>query len=385
MKVLHVVGARPNFMKVAPVLAALRKIAGVEQVLVHTGQHYDARMSEVFFQDLGMPDPDVHLGVGSGSHAQQTARVMAAVEPVLSQHRPDVVVVAGDVNSTLAAALVASKLLLPVAHVEAGLRSRDFTMPEEVNRVLTDRLSTLLFTPSRDGDHNLMIEGIDPARIHFVGNAMIDSLRAALPRAEERRACEALGLPRRGYALATLHRPANVDDPAVLARLLAALGEVASWLPVVLPVHPRTRARIEAAPALQARVRGAPQLRLIEPQGYLDFLSLTAHARLVLTDSGGLQEETTALSVPCLTLRENTERPVTVTEGTNVLVGRDPGLIVAAAAAILEGRGKQGQLPELWDGRAAERIADVLVQWGQASALGRHPARGESKPRQATR
>ena len=363
MKILHVVGARPNFMKVAPVLAALRKIAGVTQILVHTGQHYDARMSDVFFQDLGMPDPDVHLGVGSGSHAQQTAKVMTEIEPVLEQHKPDVVVVAGDVNSTIAVALVASKMGIPVAHIEAGLRSGDWTMPEEVNRVLTDRLSSLLFTPSRDGDANLAKEGIDPERVHFVGNAMIDSLRAALPRAEERKIHEALGLTKGNYALATLHRPANVDDPVIFGRLLAALGEVAFFVPVVLPVHPRTRARLQADPTLRAQVEAAPQLKLIDPQGYLDFLALTAHARLVLTDSGGIQEETTALSVPCLTLRENTERPVTVNEGTNTLVGRDPALIVPAATAILDGRGKKGRIPELWDGRAAERIADVLVQF----------------------
>jgi UDP-N-acetylglucosamine 2-epimerase (non-hydrolysing) len=364
MKILHVVGARPNFMKVAPVLAALRKAPAVEQVLVHTGQHYDARMSDVFFQDLGMPDPDVHLGVGSGSHAQQTARVMLAIEPVLEERRPDVVVVAGDVNSTIAVALVAAKLGIAVAHVEAGLRSRDWTMPEEINRVLTDRLSALLFTPSRDGDANLKAEGVDPKRIHFVGNAMIDSLRAALPRAEERRAHEKLDLQHQGYALATLHRPANVDDPAVFGRLLGALGEVAARLPVVLPIHPRTRARLEADQDLRARAAAAAGLKLIEPQGYLDFLCLTAHARLVLTDSGGIQEETTALGVPCLTLRENTERPVTVDEGTNVLVGRDPARIVPAAMDVLEGRGKKGRVPELWDGRAAERVAEVLLRFG---------------------
>ena len=356
VKILHVVGARPNFMKVAPILAQLKTRQGVEQVLVHTGQHYDARMSDVFFQDLGMPDPDVHLGVGSGSHAQQTAKVMVEIEPVLAREKPDVVVVAGDVNSTIAVALVAAKMGLAVAHVEAGLRSRDWSMPEEINRVLTDRLSDLLFTPSRDGDENLRAEGIDPARVHFVGNVMIDSLQAALPRARQSRIHERLELPRKGYALATLHRPANVDDPAALARLLSALAEVAAQVPVVFPIHPRTRSRLP--PGFEA-----PGLKLVEPLGYLDFLALTADARLAMTDSGGIQEETTALGVPCLTMRENTERPVTVDVGTNQLVGTDPAKAVAAAREVLAGRVKQGRLPELWDGRAAERVAEILVRF----------------------
>ncbi len=371
MKILHAVGARPNFMKIAPVLARLRERAGVRQVLVHTGQHYDARMSDVFFQDLGMPDPDVHLGVGSGTHAQQTARVMIEIEPVLTRERPDVVVVAGDVNSTLAVALVAAKLRLPVAHVEAGLRSRDWSMPEEINRVLTDRLSDLLFTPSRDGDENLRDEGVDPARVHFVGNLMIDSLQAALPRAKESRIHQRLELSDRGYALATLHRPSNVDDPAALSRLLGALAEVAAQIPVVFPIHPRTRARLPAG-------FDAKGVKLVDPLGYLDFLALTASARLVLTDSGGIQEETTALSVPCLTLRENTERPVTVEVGTNQLVGTDPAKVVAAAREVLSGRAKRGRLPELWDGRAAERVAEVLVRFcdGRSGGCGAEEGRG---------
>ena len=357
VKILHVVGARPNFMKVAPVLARLRKHGQVRQVLVHTGQHYDVKMSDVFFQDLGMPQPDVHLGVGSGSHAQQTARVMMEVEPVLARERPDLVVVAGDVNSTVAVALVAAKMGIPIAHIEAGLRSRDWTMPEEINRVLTDRLSDLLFTPSRDGDENLRKEGIDPARVHFVGNVMIDSLLAALPRARESRIQERLELSRKGYALATLHRPANVDDPAALSGLLWALAQVAASIPVVFPIHPRTRARLPAG----FEPRG---LKLVEPLGYVDFLALIAEARLVLTDSGGIQEETTALGVPCLTLRENTERPVTVEMGTNQLVGTDPARAVSAAREVLAGRGRPGRIPELWDGRAAERVADVLLKFG---------------------
>jgi len=360
VKILHVVGARPNFMKVAPILAQLRKRSGVAQVLVHTGQHYDARMSDVFFQDLGMPDPDVHLGVGSGSHAQQTAKVMTEIEPVLLREKPDVAVVAGDVNSTLAVALVAAKLGIPVAHVEAGLRSRDWSMPEEVNRVLTDRLSDLLFTPSRDGDENLLREGIDPSRVHFVGNVMIDTLRAALPRAKESRIHSRLELSG-AYALATLHRPANVDDPRALSRLLSALAEVAAQVPVVFPIHPRTRSRLPAG-------FEAKGLKLVEPLGYLDFLALIAGARLVMTDSGGIQEETTALGVPCLTLRENTERPVTVEAGTNQLVGTDPAKAVAAAHEVLAGRVKRGSIPELWDGRAAERVAEILVRFGGRAA-----------------
>jgi len=356
VKILHVFGARPNFMKVAPVLARLRKHAQVRQVLVHTGQHYDVKMSDVFFQDLGMPDPDVHLGVGSGSHAQQTAKVMTEIEPVLEREKPDVVVVAGDVNSTIAVALVAAKMGIRIAHVEAGLRSFDRGMPEEINRILTDRLSDLIFTPSPDGDENLRREGIDASRVHFVGNVMIDSLRAALPRARESRIHARLELSGGAYALATLHRPANVDDPGALSRLLSALGQVAAQIPVVFPIHPRTRARLPAG----FESKG---LKLVEPLGYLDFLALTAAARLVLTDSGGIQEETTALGVPCLTLRENTERPVTVTVGTNQLVGTDPAKAVAAAREVLAGRGKKGRIPDLWDGHAADRVADVLVKF----------------------
>ena len=344
MKFLHVVGARPNFMKVAPVLAQLRKDPRVRQVLVHTGQHYDPKMSDVFFQDLGMPAPDAHLGAGSGSHAQQTAKIMVEVEPVILRENPDVVVVAGDVNSTVAVALVAAKLGVAVAHIEAGLRSWDWRMPEEVNRVLTDRISELLFTPSRDADENLAKEGIDRGR------------------ARESRVHEQLGVRKGEYALATLHRPSNVDEPAALERLLVALAEVSGRIPVVFPIHPRTRSRLDGDPSLRAKAEGARGLRLVEPIGYLDFLALTANARLVMTDSGGIQEETTALGVPCLTVRHNTERPVTVEIGTNTLVGTDPAQVVPAAVAVLEGRGKKGRVPDLWDGRAAERIARILVR-----------------------
>jgi UDP-N-acetylglucosamine 2-epimerase (non-hydrolysing) len=288
---------------------------------------------------------------------------MVEIEPVLLREKPDVVVVAGDVNSTVAVALVAAKMGLAIAHVEAGLRSRDWSMPEEINRVLTDRLSDLLFTPSRDGDENLRQEGIEPSRVHFVGNVMIDSLNAALPRARESRIHDRLEISRKGYALATLHRPANVDEPAALSRLLSALAAVAAQIPVVFPIHPRTRSRLPAGFA-------AKGIKLVEPLGYLDFLALTADARLVMTDSGGIQEETTALGVPCLTLRENTERPVTVDVGTNQLVGTDPAKAAVAAREVLAGRARQGSLPELWDGRAAERVADVLVGFCAARGAG---------------
>jgi UDP-N-acetylglucosamine 2-epimerase (non-hydrolysing) len=355
--VVHVVGARPNFMKIAPVLRALaRREAG--QRLVHTGQHWDEKMSGVFFEDLGLPRPDVDLGVGSGSHAEQTARVMLAFEKVLVEVRPDLVLVPGDVNSTVAAALVAAKLGVKVAHLEAGLRSFDRAMPEELNRVVTDHLSDLLLTPSADGDENLKHEGIPASRIRRVGNVMIDTLLANLPRARALRVPERLGLTPGRYAVATLHRPSNVDEPQTLARLLGALRRIAREAPVVFPVHPRTRARLEAAGLGET----AGALRLCEPLGYLEFLSLTSAAQLVLTDSGGLQEETTALGIPCLTLRENTERPVTVDEGTNEVVGTDAERIVTAALHALAGEGKRGRCPALWDGKAGERAADAIVE-----------------------
>jgi UDP-N-acetylglucosamine 2-epimerase (non-hydrolysing) len=357
VKILNVVGARPNFMKMAPIVAALGRRGEAEQVLVHTGQHYDEAMSASFFRDLEMPEPDVNLSVGSGTHAEQTARVMLAFEPVLLAHRPDWVVVVGDVNSTLACALVASKLGVKVAHVEAGLRSGDWAMPEEVNRVLTDRLSDLLLTPSADADENLRREGLPEDRIVRVGNVMIDTLFRQLERSRASRVLEELELTPREFAVVTLHRPSNVDDPGALRRIASALGEVAARLPVVFPAHPRTQARLR-----EFGVELPGGVRVIPPLGYLDFLGLWSSARLVLTDSGGLQEETTALGVPCLTLRENTERPVTVTEGTNRVVGSDPARIVGTAAEILAGSGASaGRVPELWDGRAAERIADGLI------------------------
>jgi UDP-N-acetylglucosamine 2-epimerase (non-hydrolysing) len=354
--VVHVVGARPNFMKVAPVVRAL-EARGAAQRLVHTGQHYDAAMSDVFFAELGLPSPDVHLGVGSAPHGEQTGKVMIAFERALAElPRPDWVLVPGDVNSSLAAALVAAKAGLRVAHLEAGLRSFDRTMPEELNRIATDHLSDLLLTPSPDADANLAREGIPGDRVERVGNAMIDSLLAALPAARARRAPERLGLAPGGYALVTLHRPSNVDDPDALYGILGALGRLARELPVLFPVHPRTRARL-AAPALAG---AASALRLVEPMGYLDFLSLTAGARLVLTDSGGVQEETTVLGVPCLTLRTNTERPITVSEGTNGVIGTDPARILAAATRVLASP-PRGRCPALWDGRAGERVAEALL------------------------
>lgn len=352
--VLHVAGARPNFMKVAPIHRAIGRRGRLHQVLVHTGQHYDANMSDVFFADLGLPRPDAHLGVGSGSQAVQTAKVMVEIEKVVEQRRPDLISVVGDVNSTLAASLVAAKLLIPFAHVEAGLRSYDRTMPEEVNRVVTDRLADYLLTPSPDADQNLIREGIDATRIVFVGNVMIDSLLDSKPKAELLAIPRKLGLPLGGYAVCTLHRPSNVDDRRKLADLVRVLGFISRQIPVVFPMHPRTRKVLSDA---QLDTAGFPGLRLVDPMGYLEFLSLTSHAKLVLTDSGGLQEESTALNIPCLTIRENTERPITVSVGTNMVVGTDPDRIKAEALNILAGNFKRGRVPDLWDGKAGERIA----------------------------
>jgi UDP-N-acetylglucosamine 2-epimerase (non-hydrolysing) len=363
LKVINVVGARPNFMKVAPIVEAMRRRAPeFEPVVLHTGQHYDERMSDAFFRDLGLPTPDVHLGVGSGSHAQQTAAVMQKFEPVVLERRPDWVLVVGDVNSTLACALVCSKLGVKVAHVEAGLRSRDRTMPEEINRLVTDQLSDLLLTPSEDGDRNLLAEGIPAGRIRFVGNVMIDSLFKQLERAAESRVREELEVAGADYAVVTLHRPSNVDEPETLRGILSALERISGRLPVIFPIHPRTRKNLEEFGLSAATGKGG-RVRLTEPLGYLDFLRLYSGARLVLTDSGGIQEETTALGIPCLTLRENTERPVTVELGTNRVVGTDPARIVAEAEAALaqDGQKEAPRVPPLWDGHAAERILDALL------------------------
>jgi len=357
MLAVCVVGARPNFMKIKPVMDAL-EARSVEVVLVHTGQHYDRSMSAVFFEELGIRPPDRWLEVGSGRHAEQTARVMIALDPVVAELDPDVVVVVGDVNSTMAASLVAAKSSCRLAHVEAGLRSRDWTMPEEVNRLVTDSVSDDLLAPSADAVDNLLGEGHPAARIHLVGNVMIDTLLANLPRAQAGDVLDRLGLAPRGYGLITLHRPDNVDGPEMLAGLLKALGRVATQCPLVFPAHPRVSAHLGAVDVPR-------EIRVVEPLGYLDFLALEAGARLVLTDSGGVQEETTALGVPCLTLRDTTERPVTVTEGTNVVVGRDPARVVAEAARVLE-EGVVARRPALWDGKAGERIGDVLLDDGRS-------------------
>lgn len=356
--IVSVVGARPNFMKLAPVQRALARYPEVQHAIVHTGQHYDREMSETLLRELGIPEPNYRLGVGSGTHAQQTAQVMQRLEPVLGASQADAVLVYGDVNSTVAAALVAAKLGIRVGHVEAGLRSRDRTMPEEINRVVTDRLADLLFTPSRDASQNLHAEGVSAERIHFVGNIMIDSLVYALPRAIELDAPRLYAVRPGEYAVVTLHRPSNVDDPVTLSELLAALQDLGREAPVLFPIHPRTRQRL-AEFALHVEVDGP--VRIIDPVGYLEMLSLVAGAALVITDSGGLQEETSYLGVPCLTVRSNTERPVTISEGTNRLVPSRHREIVDAAREVW-GHRRQGGGIEFWDGQAAGRIVDILCR-----------------------
>jgi len=350
-------------MKAAPVIRAIAERNSVKQVLVHTGQHYDASMSEVFFKQLGLPEPDKDLGVGSGSHAQQTALIMMRLEEALLEEKPDLVLVYGDVNSTMAGAVVCSKLRIPVGHVEAGLRSFDRTMPEEINRLITDQVSDLLFTPSGDGDANLVREGVGTQKIHLVGNVMIDTLTKLLPSALSlwNRTSRRLQILEKDFALVTLHRPSNVDEPSMLSRIMAVLQELSMDMPVIFPVHPRTRKHLDRTNFTAAK-KG---LRLIDPLGYLEFLCLQSKAALVLTDSGGIQEETTYLGVPCLTMRENTERPVTEDVGTNILVGRNMDLLKQEVKEILDGHGKQGQIPYLWDGRASERIASVISGEGK--------------------
>jgi len=355
IQVLAVAGARPNFMKIAPLLRELHLRERFAARLIHTGQHYDDAMSADFFRDLGIPEPDANLGVGSGSHGEQTALVLREVERELMDRRPDVVVVVGDVNSTLAATLAAVKLHIPVAHVEAGLRSGDRSMPEEINRLMTDTVCDWLFTTEPAAEQNLRNEGVAADRIHFVGNVMIDTLLANAERARDLAVPARLGLPPRGYAAVTLHRPSNVDDPERLRELIAILEQLHRRLPVVFPVHPRTATAIA-----QLALEEPPAFRTLEPMGYLEFLGLVADARLVLTDSGGLQEETTALGIPCLTLRDSTERPITVEQGTNTIVGLDPDLLQREIDQLLAGHSKAGRIPERWDGRAAERIVDVL-------------------------
>ncbi len=361
MRIVNVVGARPNFMKIAPLMQAYAKYPDIRPLLVHTGQHYDERMSDLFFRQLEIPEPDINLEVGSGSHAAQTAAIMTAFEPVVLEHKPDAVVVVGDVNSTIACGLVAVKLGVKLVHVEAGLRSFDRTMPEEINRLLTDAISDLLFCTERSGVENLRREGVADEKVFLVGNVMIDTLLRNRAKADACRILEDLGLAPGGYAVLTLHRPANVDNPAVLGRLLEALEVVQRDMPVIFPIHPRTRKNIEGSP-LARRVASMTNLRLMDPAGYLEFLKLTACARLVLTDSGGIQEETTILKVPCLTLRETTERPVTAEVGTNRVVGTEPERILSAYRAIMKGEGRPPGIPPLWDGHAAERIVEILVE-----------------------
>jgi UDP-N-acetylglucosamine 2-epimerase (non-hydrolysing) len=361
-RILHVVGARPNYMKIAPLVREMAKhTSDFAQMLVHTGQHYDDNMSQIFFDELEMPRPDINLEVGSGSHAEQTAQVMLRFEPLLAQFQPDWVVVPGDVNSTLACALVASKLGIKIAHVEAGLRSFDRSMPEEINRVLTDQIADLLLTTSRDADENLVREGIAREKIHFVGNTMIDTLVRLIPIAEKRWPALRSEFALDRFILVTLHRPNNVDDAAALAEIVSALNEVSAELPVVFPVHPRTRARIS-----EFAVTVREDVRLVDPIGYVDFIALQAHAALVLTDSGGVQEETTFLGVPCLTVRPNTERPVTISTGTNQLVDRKREAIISAIKnALARPRDETSTRPELWDGHTAERIVALFREMGE--------------------
>jgi UDP-N-acetylglucosamine 2-epimerase (non-hydrolysing) len=370
MRILSVVGARPNFVKIAPLLAEMRKHARIQPVLVHTGQHYDLEMSDLFFEELGIPQPDINLEVGSASAARQVAQIIERLEPVLVSERPDLVVLVGDVNSTLAGALTAAKLGIPVAHVEAGLRSFDRSMPEEINRVVTDAISDLLFVSEPSGVKNLLKEARPASRIFLVGNVMIDTLKSCLARARkleplDEKIQESANRPAR-FALATLHRPSTVDNPSVLRALWLALEELGEEIPILFPVHPRTRQRLRDlgldAPEMDAPIASSRGLRMIAPLSYLRFLNLESLATFVVTDSGGIQEETTVLGVPCLTVRENTERPITITEGTNMLVGLNPDRLKEEALRILCGKGKQGRTPALWDGQAANRIVDILEQ-----------------------
>lgn len=361
LKICNVVGARPNFMKIAPIIDEMRKHTEIAASLVHTGQHYDEKMSKLFFQDLGLPKPDVYLGVGSGGHGEQTGKIMIEFEKIIAANKPDIVVVVGDVNSTIACGLVAVKMGVKLVHVEAGLRSFDRTMPEEINRILTDQISDYLFLTERDAKKHLLREGIAEEKIHFVGNVMIDSLMKHREHAERSPILGDLKLETGRYGLITLHRPSNVDVKENLDNILSALFDIQRDLPLVFPVHPRTRKQMKLF-GFDEKLAHAPNLMLTDPLGYLDFLKLMAHARLVITDSGGIQEETTVLGVPCITVRENTERPITVTEGTNVLIGMSRERILEESYKILAGNGKQGRKPELWDGRAAERIVEILLE-----------------------
>ena len=359
MKIACVVGARPNFMKIAPILESIGKYPNLEPLLVHTGQHYDYEMSQIFFEDLDIPEPDVYLGVGSGSHAVQTGKIMVAFEEVATGHKLDLILVVGDVNSTLACTLVGAKLCIPVAHVEAGIRSFDRTMPEEINRVLTDAISDYLFTPTENADQNLKKEGIPEEKIFLVGDVMIDTLLKYKEKALSNAILREFGLESRSYALMTLHRPFNVDVKANFVNILNALAEIQQRIKIIFPMHPRTKARVEEF-GLSDMISNMENLLVMEPLGYLRFMALMVNAKFVLTDSGGMQTETTVLNIPCLTLRENTERPETIREGTNILVGSDTQLIIEESTKILDGKGKIGAYPEVWDGHTAQRVVKII-------------------------
>lgn len=361
MKIINVVGARPNFMKIAPIMDEMKKHSRIEPILVHTGQHYDREMSKLFFDDLKLPKPDIYLGVGSGSHAVQTAKIMVEFEKIVIKEKPDLVVVVGDVNSTIACALTAVKLFIPVAHVEAGLRSFDRDMPEEINRILTDAISDYLFTTCCDANNNLLKEGIPKEKIHFVGNVMIDTLLKQIDKASDSDILDKLNLKSKNYTVLTLHRPSNVDDKETFVRILDAFEEIQKKIKIILPIHPRTKKRIEEF-GLSHKIKNMVNFKIIEALGYLDFLKLMSDSKFVLTDSGGIQEETTILKIPCITLRETTERPITVTKGTNIIVGSNKEKIIKESLKIIEGREKEGKVPELWDGKAAERIVNILLK-----------------------
>lgn len=361
-KIINICGARPNFMKIAPLMRAYKQHPSIQPLLVHTGQHYDHNMSDLFFKQLNIPEPDINLEVGSGSHAIQTAQIMTKFEPIVLEHKPDIVLVVGDVNSTIACGMVAVKLGVKLAHVEAGLRSFDRDMPEEINRVLTDSISDMLFVSEPSGVTNLRREGVADGKIFFSGNVMIDTLKANRDRAEQSKVLDTLGLKSGQYNVATLHRPSNVDDPKVFGKLLDAFDVIQKDLPIVFPMHPRTVANLKKL-GLADRMAAMKQIKIVEPLGYLDFLKLTANACAVLTDSGGIQEETTILGVWCITLRENTERPATIDQGTNTLVGTDPDKIMSTYKQKRALGKPDGKLvPDKWDGRAAERIAEVLAR-----------------------
>ena len=361
MKIINVAGARPNFMKIAPLMKEMNRHPEIQPVLVHTGQHYDEKMSKSFFDDLEIPRPDINLEIGSASHSVQTAKIMMEFEQVLLREKPDLVLVVGDVNSTIGCALPASKMRIPIAHVEAGLRSFDREMPEEINRVLTDAISDYLFVTEPSGRKNLLKEGVAEKKIFFVGNVMIDTLLANKEKSEQSSILSTLQLVPRQYATLTLHRPSNVDVRETFLRIFEALEEIQAYLPIIFPIHPRTKKRIDEF-GLTERARSLSNLRFVDPLGYLDFLKLVAESKFVLTDSGGIQEETTILNVPCITLRENTERPITVEQGSNVIVGTNSTRIVEESISILKGKAASSRMPELWDGRAAERIVEILVE-----------------------